>query len=55
MEQNIKQLMIQAIDNLDDIYTQLVDEYRESKEEWSKLAEIGWYLILMREKTILLP
>lgn len=55
MEQNRKQLILQAVDALADIYTELMEEYWENEEVWNKVAEIRQHVLIARERTASLP
>lgn len=55
MEHNRKQLILQAVDDLADIYIELMVEYSENMEMWNKVAEIREHILIARKKTALLP
>lgn len=55
MEQNRKQLILQAIDELADIFTELMEDYWENEDVWNKVAEIRQHVLIARERTSSLP
>lgn len=55
MEQNRKELILQAVDALADIYTELMEENWEDSEVWDKVAEIRLYVLVVRDRTASLP
>lgn len=55
MEQNRKQLILQAVDALADIFTELLEENWEDREMWDRIEEIQLHVLIAREKTAVLP